>query len=802
MNPALTLRLALAGLRRDRTTSLVAVGMLALGMAAPATFFSLLWGGGLRPLPVPEGGQVMRAEVLVAGGGGQRAEVGFRDVSLLEGVSGVQEVGAFEARPLAVSTRELATLSVSGAVMTPATLDLLRIPPLLGRIPGGREAEASLVLGHDLWTRHFGGDPEVLGRTVEVDGMPRTVVAVMPEGFRFPFRQSAWVLTDPAAPAEASAVEPVLRIEDGTRPELLSQRLTSRWRGADGLRPAEARDAVLRVRLFTRGRGEAGEGWAYVGLVLVGLCLLVIACVNAANLLLVRALDRIRTLGVQSALGASRAHLAAQLLLEALLLAGAGGLMGLVLAHFMVTWVQEVMGPENFGYYWMQMRIDAPVVLFTGVLVVGTALSAGTLPVVRVLRSDLQSVLKSGGEPAFAGPFRGWSWGRVFVTGQLGLSCFALVAAGLTAGSMLTAARYGAGMPGHEVLTGRFEFRGDAFRAPEDAREGMTRLEGALKGIPGAMGTALALGAPGYMEPWTRAEFMGGGVPLDAGDARDAELRVFANAVTPGFFSALDLGLRKGRPLGPEDVVGAAPVAVVTESLARELFPGVDPLGLSVRLAALDSARFFQVVGVVEDPRLNAGPRLREHWVYVPLSQVEARSGMLLVRGAVTPSLAGELRAAAGRVGSGVVLNEVRTLEDAYRFLTRAQSTLSALAVSGGLAGLLVAGVGLYALLAFRVRRGRKEMGIRLALGADGLRLARDVMGLALGQLLPGVVAGLVLAWLAAPLLGILLLGGDPRSPVAYAVVSGVFVIVGLLAALGPAVRASGLRPGEVLGVD
>lgn len=802
MNPSLALRLALSGLRRDRTTSLVAVGMLSLGMAAPATFFSLLWGGGLRPLPVPEGAQVMRVEVLESGGGGRRADVGFRDVALLEGVAGIEQVGAFEARPLAVSTRELATLSVSGAVLTPATFDLLGIPPLLGRIPGGREAEESLVLGHDLWTRHFGGDPEILGRTVEVDGTPRTVVAVMPEGFRFPFRQSAWSLTDPAAPVVASAVEPVLRIEDGASAEILSERLTSLWRGADDLRSPGARDAVVRVRPFTRGRGEAGEGWAYVGLVLVGLCLLVIACVNAANLLLVRALDRIRTLGVQSALGASRVHLAAQLLLESLLLTGVGGLVGLVLAHFMVTWVQEVMGPENFGYYWMQMRIDAPVVLFTAALVVGTALAAGTLPVVRVLRSDLQSVLKSGGEPPFSGPFRGWSWGRVFVTGQLGLSCFALVAAGLTAGSMHTAAAYGAGVPGHEVVMARFELTSDAFRTEEAAREGMTRLADALVRVPGAQGVAVALGAPGYTERWSTAEFAGGGAPIRADGEEDNEIRVFANAVTPGFFPALDLGLKMGRLLVPEDVAGAAPVAVVSESLVRDLFPGVDPLGLAVRVAALDSARFYRVVGVVEDPGLNAGPRFREHFVYVPLSQVDARTGMILVRGTVTPALTGEVRTAVGRVGSGVVLNEVRTLEDGYRFLTRAQSTLSALAVSGGLAGLLVAGVGLYALLAFRVRRGRREMGIRLALGADGARLARDVVGLALGQLLPGVVAGLFLAWLAAPLLGILLLGGDPRSPVAYGLVSGVFVAVGLLAALVPAARAASLKPAEVLGGD
>ena len=218
MKALLAPKLALAGIRKDRVTSLVVVGILALGLAAPATFFSILWGGGLRPLPVPGGDRVMRVEVLDGRGAGRAAPVSFRDVELLEGAPGVATVGAFTTAPLALTTSELGTLPVSGAVTTPATFQLLQVAPLLGRIPEGAEARDALILGHGVWVRHFEGSPSVLGAAVEVDGVARTVVAVMPDGFQFPFRQSVWLLADPGAPPEGTGVEAVLRLSDGVDP--------------------------------------------------------------------------------------------------------------------------------------------------------------------------------------------------------------------------------------------------------------------------------------------------------------------------------------------------------------------------------------------------------------------------------------------------------------------------------------------------------------------------------------------------------------------------------------------------------
>ena len=196
----------------------------------------------------------------------------------------------------------------------------------------------------------------------------------MPEGFGFPLKQSAWTVLDPVGRA-SQPVELVGRLaEAAAGEEEAALRLQAAWSAGDPAREEARRDGRIRVAGFTRHRGESGEGVAFLGLVLVGLCLLIIACMNATNLLLVRAAGRIRVLGIQAALGAGRLQLASQLWAEAALLATAGGAVGLLLAHGVVDHLQRSMGPENFGYYWMRVAVDGPVVLFTAILVLGWVL--------------------------------------------------------------------------------------------------------------------------------------------------------------------------------------------------------------------------------------------------------------------------------------------------------------------------------------------------------------------------------------------------------------------------------------------
>jgi predicted permease len=610
----------------------------------------------------------------------------------------------------------------------------------------------------------------------------------MPEGFGFPYRQNAWVLLDAAAPVDG-AVELVGRLAPGGTLVAASEELGARWAGLDVQRDPSARGARLEVRSFTGGRGEGGEAVAFAGLVLVALCLLVIACANVANLLLARATERVQALGIQAALGAGRSQIAAQLLLESLLVSCAGGLTGLILAVWAVSAVENSLAAEHFGYFWMRMAVDGRVMAFTGFLVVGSALAAGLLPVIRVLRVDLRGVLNDQGAGAFMRGHGGW--GRMFVSAQLALSCGALVAAGLTGKALAGSGDFGKALPGDEVLVASLD-------VPADADPGVGLHEdiaSAVAAIPGARSAALALGVPGYGEPTTPVEVEGRA--YERPEDRDFTLW---NAVTPGFFSVLDLPSRLGRSLTPSDAGSSTPVAVVNESFARRFTPDRDVLGLRVRLAGVDSTRWITVVGVVADADLGGGERSRLDRVYVPLSQASSESLMLLARGGGdVGALTSEVRGAIAGVDPDIAIWRARTLADAYAYMSRVPRAMSSMALGGGTAGLLVAAVGLYGLLAFRVRQRKQELGVRLALGADGVRLAREVLETAFRQMLPAVAVGLALAWLAAPVLSALLLGLDPRSPGVYAAVAIGFLATGFGAAAIPALRAARVDPARAL---
>jgi putative ABC transport system permease protein len=790
---ALSLRLAVKGLLRAPTTSVLGVAILALGLAAPTVFFSILVGA-VRPLPVPDGERVVRVDVVQPARAGQPLPLESADLVGLGGPSSLDALGAFRASLVTVVDDGRAAVRLPLAELTPAVLPLLRVAPVQGRIPSADEAGEALLLGWEPWQEMYGGDPGALGRTVSVAGRPRTIVGVMPEGFGFPFQESAWTVFDPVAErgaTERGAVELVGRLAEGVTHEAATAELDALWRRGDAMREAERTGAVVTVESFTGGRGEGGEIAAFVGLVLVALCLLLIACSNVANLLLVRASERVRTLGIQAALGAGRMQIGAQLMLESLLLALVGGAAGLALAHLAVRAIERSLAAEHFGYFWMRMAIDGTVVAFVAALVLVTAVVAGSVPAARVLRLDVRPVLQGAGSSGVAG---GGRWGRIFVTVQLSLSCSALVAAALTARSMLIAQDFSGDVPAQEILLASVLLENDG-----QTRTTSEAIVEALSAIPGVEHVALALGAPGYQEPWNAVE-----VDVPADPAALAPQRTFWNAVTPGYFSAIGIEPRAGRLLDERDGAEAARVAVVNESFVRRYSPDRSALGRLVRVGARpDSAQWHTVVGVVADAPVGGGERMRHDRVYLPFAQAPSSSALVVLRArGDAVELAPTLRRAMTLVDASIPVSGVRTLADGHAYLTRVPKAMGALAFGGGVSGLLVAAVGLYGLLAFRVRRRRRELGVRLALGADRGRLARETLLFALGQIMPATVVGLALAWLAGPVLGVIVLGLDPRSPATLAAVGVTFVTVGLAATAVPTVHAASTHPAEALRSD
>ena len=486
-------------------------------------------------------------------------------------------------------------------------------------------------------------------------------------------------------------------------------------------------------------------------------------------------------------------QIGAQLLLEALLLAAVGGVAGLALAYLAVDAIEQGLSAEHFGYFWMRMAVDGRVVAFASVLVVGTALVAGTLPALQVWKVDVQRVLKEEGSSSGMGG--GGAWSRAFVTVQLGLSCAALVAAGLSGRSLSASWDFGGDLPTEEVLMATFDLA-----ATSDAADRVVpMLAERLSAAPSITFSAVALGAPGYSEPFGRFE-------LDGNTYERPEDRegVIYNAVSPGYFDLFGLELRAGRGLHEADRRESAPVAVVSESFVRTLSPETEMLGRRIRLlGGADSLRWHTVVGIVQDADVGGGERVPRERVYLPLAQFEATGSLLLARTRGDGGqLAGVVREVVAGVDPSIALWGVRTLADGHDYMIRIPRALGAMALGGGAAGLLVAAVGLYGMLAFRVRQRRRELGVRLALGADGRSLAGQTLAFAMKQVLPALVLGLTLAWLVAPILGVLLLGLDPRSLSTYAGVAVSFLTVSLLAAALPAFRASRIDPAQVLRGD
>ncbi len=794
LQPVVALRLAFKGLLRSPGTTLPAVTILALGLAAPVTFFSLFIGA-TRPLPVPEGERIVRVVVEQPQRDDGRLAVQLSDLAALGRLSTLESLGAFRTFTGTILDPETAATRVAVAALTSEVLPLLRVPPGIGRVPETNEAGRTLLIGDDVWRDMYERDPSVIGRAVELAGEPHTIVGVMPQGFGFPLNQNAWVLideSDPGSDVGEDPVELVGRLASGGSLSAADAELGTRWALADAIRDPERSGGVAHVVPYTGGsRGEAGEVVALIGLVLVALCLLLIACANVANLLLVRAAERVRALGIQAALGAGSLQIGFQLFVETLMIAMVGGAVGLAFAWVAMELVQS-RGAEHLSFFWMRMAIDGPVLLFAGALVVGTALVAGTLPIVRVLAVDVQRVLKQDGSAEGLGGGGGWS--RAFLTVQLALSCAALVAVGLTGRDLNVFDDLVGDLPVSEILLARVSFEeSEAGAASPVANTLVERLDA----LPGVTAAAIALGAPGYGD--RRGDFELGGVVYERPEDRE---RVIWNATTPGYFEVVGIELRAGRLLEPNDAEGAAPVAIVNESFVRRFSPDSDVIGRALRVGARpDSAQWHTVVGVVGDASRGGTVRARHDRVYLPIQQSEARSGMLLlrVRDDAT-SLAPGLRQAVAAVDPAISVWDIRTLADGIAFVIRIPRVMGAMAVAGGIAGLMVAAVGLYGLLAFRVRQRRQDLGVRLALGANGRRLARDTVEDALRQLLPAVALGLLLAWFAAPYaLGAILSGIDPRSPSTFIGVAAVFLTIGLIAAVVPALRAAATDPADVL---
>lgn len=783
-------RFGIRRLVRAPTTTVPALAALSIGIGLPALMFALVNGALLTELSVDPGERVAR---VVRAGWAPIGVEEVRDWSARQ--RSFEGLGVAVGSTVALSIEGEGSEPVSSAALDATVLELLSVEPVLGR--AFSEADAAVgpavaLVGYDLWRDRLHGDPAALGTVVRVDGVPATVVGVLPEGFGFPWDQELWTpldldRADGELAGEASVVFGVLR--EGVPLEAAAAELDA----IDAERPRLAGEAVrarVRVAPFTDMFAARGQSLAMAGLLMaVALLVLLVACANVANVLLARATARGRELAIRTAMGASRARVALQSAVEVAVLAATGALGGVLVAALGVRLVRDAM-PRAGMPFWVDIRLDAPVLVFVSAVAALAAALAGVIPALRASRADAHDRLRDGGRGG-SSRHTGRLMGRLIGV-ELAVSFTLLVAAGLFVRSAMNYRTFDFGFAPEEVHTSRVRLPAATYREPPTRTELVQRLTASLAAVPGAHTVTVATALPGV-----------GGAPAERfavegvhGVAAADLPRARTIVVGPDFFETFRAPLAAGRGFESTDGPGTLPVAIVNQSFARRYLPG-SAVGRRIAFPTTEGApEWITVIGVTPDLLAGGLDRELEEAVYRPVTQSPPSSFYLAVRSVVPPAaLAQPIREAVARLDRDVALFDPRPLDEVVDLANAQYAWLSALfLVAGGLA-LFLAAVGLYGVMAFWVAQRTRELGVRMALGGE----RRTVVGLVLrqagAQMAIGLSIGMAFAALSAWALRGVLFDVRPLDPVVFGSVLGVLSVAGCLGCWIPALRATRVDP-------
>jgi predicted permease len=812
-------RYALRLLGRSPGFAAAAVLSLALGIGVNTAVFSIVDNLLLRPLPVPHAEQMVSLQHRNRAGGlyggmSYPDYVYYRDHnSVFAGLAAHGTVAAVVGDPSL-------GFKLPGEIVSANYFSMLAVSPALGRWFAPEEdkigASPVVVLGYGFWQRQFGGDPAVLGRQVTLNRRRFTVIGVAPKGFAGvpsedqPAHAEFWV-TLPMCPIVAPELADIH--------DLLSQWGTH-WIGATGrLKPgigivqAEAALRPVSFALHEQWRriwGDQDLLWtaallpateASIGpasrpevmtaaLVLAGTVALVLlmACVNVAGLLMARGLKREREIAVRLSLGASRARVLRQLLVESLVIAAAGGAVAVLLAWRISLFL------AGFGTsFWIPVAVesalDGRVLAFAVALSVLSAAASGIFPALQATHCELAAAMKADSAGLMSGPRRR-RWLGAMVTAQVALSLVLLTGAGLFVRTLtnLRAADVTAD-PGHVLLTqisprdrGYDEQRGQAF---------YNGLLDKLRSTPGVKSAALVLVVP--LGGWR------GGTDIWYGSG---PVQVDFNVASPGYFATVGMPITRGRDFNRQDAAGAPLVALINEHFARRFFPGQDPIGRSIDLTYPKRAR-AEVIGVVRDGQFQGLRAPVRACFYQPLGQFYSGSMGLEVRTAGNPlNLAPAIRAAMLAIDKDFPIDEMATLRS-RREASLGQERLLAALLSGFAAlALVLAVIGVYGMVALEVARRTREIGLRMALGAVPGRLVRLVLARSLLLTITGIAIGAAGALALVRLVASLLYGVGASDPLTFGGAALLLAMAALVAGYFPARRAARIAPIEALRIE
>ena len=794
---------ALRMMRSNPAFTAAIVLTLALGIGATTSIFSVVNAVLLRPLPYADPERLTLVQETLGPDGRGGASVGhFHDWK--EQTSSFSAMAAAQGRTFILSDGE--PLRVFGLRVTPDFFEIQKMRPHAGRyfLPGETADSRVIVLSHPLWQTRFAGDASIVGKEITLNGERHTVVGIAPRAFSLSDSdERLWVPLTFAPEQRTNYGAHFLTVFAKLKPGVtIEQAMRDLQRVTEDIRRRQPEQMVERG-VTIRSLTEVLVGdydnqlWVLLGAVTF---VLLIGCGNIASLLLARATARRKEIAIRGAIGGTRGRLVGQLLTESFVLAFAGGLLALVVAHFGVRFF-IAMGPTEVPRL-TEAGLQPTVVLFAlGITVLCGALF-GLAPAMRATRVDLQGELREGGRGS-SGVVRDRTRAALIVT-EIAVALVLLVSAGLFVRSAIQLQRIPLGFDPTNVTMMRVSLPADRYKEPPQVVDAFQHIVREVRAIPGVEIAAANTRVP----MWGGSIDMGitvDGMTMDPNKVLLGHLRLS----TPGFIEALRIPLLKGRLLQESDIAAGAPwVIVVNQTFAKTVFGNADPLGRRISgWERKEDPQWREIVGVVGDTRAFGRQNDVPPEIYIPFTQAPdgawnafQRQMTVVARAKPGINVAGSVRRAVNKVDPLLPIWDVQTMDDVLRQSTASRRFSTLLISMLGLTGLLLAAIGIYGVIAFFVTQRTQEIGVRIALGASTRAVTGMVVRQALSLAALGIVAGGLAAYWATQVLGTMLFQVGARDPVAYAGAAGVLLAVAIGAAWLPARRAAKVDPIKALG--
>ena len=780
-------------LKRPGFTAIALIA-LALGIGANTAIFSLVNAVLLRPLPFAEPDRLVWIWGNIRNGG-NRASVSPLDfLDYRKQNTTFEEFAASFGVPLPLNltgSGEPERLTAAG--VTGNYFKALGAKPALGRTfqlenekPGSDQVA---VLSYGLWQKRFGGDAGIVNKTVTLDGKTCEVLGVMPQDFTFPQSAELWVpINFDVSPGmkqrKAHFLRPIGKLKSGITiaqaqadTDTIARRLEEQYPDTNtgwGLRLVS-----LREQLVGNTRPTLFILFGAVGFVLL------IACANVANLLLVRAAGRQKEIALRTALGAGRFRIVRQMITESVLLALAGGALGTLLA----VWGVELLVKLSAGSIppTAQVRIDATVLGFTLLISVLTGVLFGLAPALRTMKLNLSESLKEGGRTGSEGAQRN-RIRSVLVVLESAIAVVLLIGAGLLVRSLIQLQNVSPGFDAHNVLTMRLDLPEQKYSTPDKAGNFFEQLEIRIGSLPGVESVGLISELPLSGQPNDMPYTVEGRPPVSIDQAFDDDFR----RVNRQYFSALRIPLSRGRNFTEQEVRQSAKVVIISDLLARQVFPNEEPIGKRLIMAMGNEP--FEIIGIVGDIRHRTLESVPAAAMYLPTYGSPWMNIVIRTKGDPT-SLSAAVRKEVRTIDPDQPVAAVKTMEDWVDTAVAAPRYRTALLALFALVALLLASTGIYGVMSYSVSQRTHEIGVRMALGARQLDVLKLVVRQGMTLVVVGVGVGLVGAIALTRVMSTLLFGVTAKDPVTFVVVAALLTLVAFVACYLPARRATKVDP-------